>query len=188
MAGAFPLGWLGSQGPLLGSERADDAPTLLRRGHFDLANLRELIDHTFHHPAAFIDMHDFSSTKDDGNLHFVFRLEERSGELDFEIDIVLSRFGTQPDFFGLGVMDLALAVLLALLILEFAVVHYAADRRPLVRRHLDQIEPRFAGDTERLVGGDDAQLFSFMRDHADGRNSDLIIDPHMLAVDFKTLS
>jgi hypothetical protein len=79
-------------------------------------------------------------------------------------------------------------VLLALLVLEFAVVHYPADRWPLVRRHFDQIQAHFTGNIQRIIGRDNAQLLAFMRDYADGRNSDLVIDPHMLAVDFLTLS
>ena len=147
-----------------------------------------MFDDARHDASSFIHVHNFTSTENDGDLDLVLGLQECLGLLHLEINVVLTRLGAQPDFLRLRVMDLPGMVLLALLVLEFAVIHYSADRRPFVRCHLDQIQARFAGNIHRIVGRNNAQLLAFMRDYANGRNSDLVIDPHILAVDFKTLS
>jgi hypothetical protein len=72
---------------------------------------------------------------------------------------------------------------LLLLVLEFAVIHDSANWRFLGRGDLYQIEPGFTGLLKCLVRADDSQLCSVMPNHADGRDTDLLIDPLSFAVD-----
>ena len=65
------------------------------------------------------------------------------GPLDVELKVIFVRFGAQLDLLD-GDLDLILlgfALLAALFILEFAVIHDAADRRFGIWRHFNQIQP-----------------------------------------------
>lgn len=110
-------------------------------------------------------------------LHFVLVRQELASLLDFEFDIVVPGLRTQPDFFQLHLMLLRrLRCLPFLFVLELPVVHDTTDRRPLVRRHLDQIQTRFVRQALRFRSRYDPQHFSFVIDHANGRKSNLFID------------
>jgi hypothetical protein len=80
------------------------------------------------------------------------------------------------------VVDVGLVKFLLLLVLELAEVHDSADGRLLVGRHLDEVEAGLTREIQGLLGGDDPELASLRRDHADRRDADLLVDA-MLLVD-----
>jgi hypothetical protein len=97
--------------------------------------------------------------------------------VELELDIVLAGLGPEADFFDLGLMRVRLAVLLFLLVLEFAEVHDSANGRALVGRDFDEIQIRLASSRHRLIGRHDSQLRPIGADHANRRNPNLVIDP-----------
>jgi hypothetical protein len=80
-------------------------------------------------------------------------------------------------------VDVPFVLSLFLLIFELAVVHDAADRRLLVRRHLDQVEARVARLLQGVVGAYHSQQFSIGRHHSDRGDADLFVDPLLLSFD-----
>ncbi len=174
---------------LLRGDRADDSSALLRNRRFDFADVFQLIDDHLDHTATLVNVDDFATTKHHGDLDLIPTGQEGPRLLDLEPDIMVSRFGSQADFFGPGVMDLAVVVLFALLVLVFAVVHDAANGRLLVGGHFHQVQATLLGNLHRLFGRQDTQLFAFIRDNTDGRDADLLVDPYvLLAVDCFFLS
>ena len=61
------------------------------------------------------------------------------------------------------------------LILELAIIHDAADGRPLHRRDLNQVKSRSSRHAQRLVDRNDADLVLILIDHPDGRYVDPFI-------------
>src|SRR5204862_901891 len=67
-----------------------------------------------------------------------------------------------------------LLLLLGFLVLVLAVIHDPADRRKRARRDLDQIEPLFLGEPQRLVRRHDAELL-FLEDDPDLRDANSVV-------------
>ena len=65
---------------------------------------------------------------------------------------------------------------LALLEPELSVVHQLADRGRRLRRDLDQIQALLVGDSQRVCGRHDAQLFSLGANQADFLVRDILIE------------
>src|SRR5215472_15836559 len=63
------------------------------------------------------------------------------------------------------------------LVLELAVVHEFADRRPRRRCHLDQVEIGFRGQPERIVNAGDPYLLAVWPDKPDFRDPDALVNP-----------
>jgi hypothetical protein len=80
-------------------------------------------------------------------------------------------------------MSVSLVLPLLLLVLEFAVIHDAANRRLLLGRDFHEVQADFAGTLQGLYGFDDAQHGAVMADHADRRNANLFIDPLSFTID-----
>src|SRR5262249_30845892 len=70
----------------------------------------------------------------------------------------------------------ALLALLRILETQLAVVEDAADRRPLIRRHLDQVEVGLPGTLQGLCGRHDVQLFPIGANQAYGGDANLLVD------------
>jgi hypothetical protein len=81
------------------------------------------------------------------------------------------------------VVRVAFVLPLLLLVLEFAVIHDAANGRLLLRRDFNKVEADFAGTRQRVDGFEDTENFSFMSDNADGRDADLFVDPLRLTIE-----
>ena len=101
-------------------DRAHDTAALLRRWCFEFSDLHEIVDHTLHHPSAFLNVRDLAAAEYDRHLNFVLVGQELSRLLDLEIYVVLPRLGTQSNFFRLRVMNVALAGFLVALVLALA--------------------------------------------------------------------
>ena len=65
---------------------------------------------------------------------------------------------------------------------QLAVIEDTADRRTIIRSHLDQVEVGLARQFQRLRGRHDAELLPVGADQAHGADADLFIDP-LIAVD-----
>ena len=86
--------------------------------------LKELGDDAFHDFAAFFDVRHLATTEENGYLDFVFVLQKANRLFDFEVDVVLARFGTQANFLQFRLMRFAVLLSpFALLILELSIVH-----------------------------------------------------------------
>jgi len=132
-----------------------------------------------------VDVGQFAPTEHDRHDHFVLVLEEATGLIDLELDVVVAGLRTEPDFLDLRVVDVCFVLLLLLLIFEFAEIHDSAHGRLLVGGHLDKVETGFPGPGKSLLCGDDAQLGPLCRDHADRRDPDLLIDAMLLLDGFR---
>jgi hypothetical protein len=138
--------------PLLRRQDAGDAPALLTWRRFDLADVFQASEHLLDDALAFFDVRQLSATEDHGNDHLVFVRQEFAGSGHLHFDVVFARFGAHTNFFYFAVVSLAAVQALFLLILEFAEIHDAADRRPLIGSHFDEIQARLARRCQRLIG------------------------------------
>ena len=136
---------------LLGRNRANDASSLLLWRRLQFAVLQEVFDHAFNDATSLGDVGNLATAKHDRDLYSVFMTEKLARLLDLEIDVVLTRLGPQPNFLGLGVVRMAFGLLFILLVFEFAEVHDSTNRWLFERRHLDQIKPTFASNTQRFL-------------------------------------
>jgi hypothetical protein len=96
---------------------------------------------------------------------------------------VVADFGAHPELFVLAVVRVAFVLPLLLLVLEFAVIHDAANGRLLLWRDFNEVEPDFAGTRKGVDGFENTENFSFMSDNSDGRDADLFIDPLRLTIE-----
>lgn len=169
---------------LFGGDRAHHATaSSLGRG-FELAELGEFLDHTFHDLLAFFDMRHLATTKQHRDLDLVLVLQERYGLFDLKVDIVLASLGPQPDLFRFRRVTVLVSLLL-FLVLVLAIVHDFTDRRLRVRCHLDQIKARFTSFRQRVVGGKYPQLRPIVGNDTDRGNLDVVVNSRFYAVDLK---
>ncbi len=154
------------------------------RSAFDFAKFRQLLDNTFHDLAALFDVRHLATAEHDRDLHFVPVSQKSNRLLDLEVDIVLTRFGTQPNFLQLGLMLLA-AFLgpFAFLVLEFAKIHDSTNRRFGLRCDLDKVQPQFTGFFQSDFGSKDTKLFSVGINNSNGGNLDVFIDTRAFLID-----
>jgi len=113
--------------------RNDDehAATFHFWSHLNVADVLQLGNETIESMLAKFHMRDFPAPEHDGNLCLVAFLDKAPRMLDFELQVMFVSLGSELNFLQLD-LDLLLfrlLQLLALLILEFAVVHDAANRR-----------------------------------------------------------
>jgi hypothetical protein len=90
---------------------------------------------------------------------------------------VVADFWAEAKLFVLAVVRVAFVLPLLLLLLEFAVIHDAANRRLLLGSHFDQVHAGFASLLQGLSGFDDAKNGAVLSDDADRRYADLLVDP-----------
>ena len=86
-------------------------------------------------------------------------------------------------FFVLAVVRVALVLPLLLLVLEFAEIHDAANRRLLLGRNLYKIEAEFPGTLKGVYRFQDAKLIPLVSNHTNGRIADLFVDPLRLTIE-----
>ena len=132
-------------------------------------------------------MRHLTAAKQDGDLNFVLVLQESDRLFDLETDIVLTCLGSQTNLFGLRRVGV-LVRLLFLVVLVLAVIHDPANWWSFIRRDFNEVEFFRLSFRERFLSWNDAQLFTVRRNDADGRDTDLVIDPGLYTVDLFTLS
>ncbi len=153
---------------LLRSHGGDHASTVLSRLRFYLSELDQVGNHSFHDFPSFFDVGHFTAAEDNGNLHFIFVLEEASSLSNLRIDIVLTGFWSKTNFFGLRLMSVSAVVFLfVFLVLIFAEVHDSTNRRLFVWSHFDEVQSSIACSVKSFVRADDSQLSSVGTDDTD---------------------
>src|SRR5690606_803426 len=96
------------------------------------------------------------------------------------LDLIVALVGAWPELDFLDLDDLLLGTSLVLpllfLVLEFAVVHQATDRRPGLWRDLDEIEIGLFGHSQRFTYMNDAYRLVVGPDEPDLQCVDLTVD------------
>lgn len=87
------------------------------------------------------------------HLNFIVVLEKPDRLLDFEINIMLTGFGTEPDFLQFGLMLFALGLSFGLVVFEFSEIHNSTDRGFGGGGDFHQIQVGLFGFFECLTGG-----------------------------------
>ena len=169
-------------GRLLRSNGGDHPFALLQRRLFQLGELSQFLQDAFHNTSAFVDVSHFTTAENNGNLNFVFVLEETDRLSNFRSDIVFAGLWPKSNFFGFGLVG-ALPRLLAFFVLVLAEVHNSADGWLFVGRNLNEIQTSVASAIESLIGRNDAVLSAIGTDYTDRRDADLIVDPRLNAFD-----
>src|SRR5690242_19392650 len=120
----------------------------------------------------------------DGDLDLVAFFQEAKHVAQLDLVVAHIRDRTELHFLDLDLLLLLLGgrCLLLGFELELAVIHDAADRRVAVGLDLDQIHARFLRQCQRLVAGQDAQLFRVGADHAHARHADFEVTAIALVV------
>ena len=152
---------------------------LHRGGLLQLADVVEQLQDGVHDAATFVDVGELATAKQNFDQHLVFLVEELARPLDFDFDVMPAGLGTDADFLDVNLVLLLLVRLLFLLILELAIVHDLADGRPFAGGDLHEIQPRLPGQLHRLARRHDAKHGPFVVDHPNGRDPNLLVDPHI---------
>lgn len=107
-------------------------------------------------------MQDLAALELEGELDFVPFCDKFASVINFDFDIVLIGFGTQPDFLQCVGVEGCLFVRFAnfsfLLIEPFAVIHDSANGRVAVRVNFDEVETYIASLADGHISFDNAGL------------------------------
>ena len=130
---------------------------------------------------------EFPPPKGHGELDLVAAQEEIARVLELEGVVVALDLGPHLDFLQLHLVLLLLGLAGApvLLVLELAVIHDAAHRRAGGGRDLDQIEPLRLGERESLAHRQHPDLLPVVRDHANLRDADALVDSNFRLLDWR---
>ena len=132
---------------------------------------------------AFFGVGVFAAAEDDGEDDFVFLGQKLFRAVDLGHQVVVTDLGTDAEFFVLAVMRVAFVLPLLLLVLEFAEIHDSANGRLLLRRDFDKVEAKVFGTLKGVDSFQDAELVAFRSNNADGRVTDLFVDPLRFTVE-----
>jgi hypothetical protein len=162
---------------LLRGHGSDHSLSVLLGRCFDFPHLGQLGDHRLHDLGSFFNVGQLTATEEDGDLHFVFVLQEALRLFDFEVDVVLASLRAKADFLRFGLVSVVAAVfLLVLFVLELAEVHDSAHGWLFVRSHFHQVQAHVSCAVECFVGRDDPKLRSIGTDDANRGDTNLIVD------------
>ena len=103
-------------------------------------------------------------TELDRHRDFVLMNQKIACSVYLDHDVVFPRFRTKADFFRLYLVGMPFAQPLFLLVLEFTVIHDAANRRVFFWRNLNQVKAGLLGLIKCLFGGYYAQLLAVRAD------------------------
>ena len=132
---------------------------------------------------AFFGVGVFAAAEDDGENYLVLLGQELFRAVDLRHQVMVADFRADAEFFVLAVMRVAFVLPLLLLVLEFAVIHDAANGRLLLGRDFYEIEAKVFGALKGFGGFENAELVAFRSDDADGRIADLFVDPLRFTVE-----
>jgi len=160
----------------------NSSPLHLRR-LLELGEFFQLLRESLDEFVAFVDVGVFAAAEDDAEDHLVLLGQEFFGAVDLGHQVVVADLRAHAEFFVLAVVRVAFVLPLLLLVLEFAVIHDAANGRLLLGRDFNEVEADFAGTRKGVDGFEDTENFTFMSDDADGRDADLFVDPLRLTIE-----
>ena len=149
---------------------------------FDFGELLEFGQNRLDQFSPFLDVLHFATAEHDLDENLVVVFEEFLRLVHFGFDIVIAGGGTEANFLHLLLVSLCLDGLLRLREAELAVIHDLANGRTLSGSHLNQIEVRLASQIQRLLGGNDAEVFSVRTDQADGTETNLFVNTGIIAI------
>ena len=150
---------------------------------FELGDWLQFLLQALDQLVAFVGVGVFAAAEDDGEDDFVFLGQELFGAVDLGHQVVVADFRADAELFVLAVVRVAFVLPLLLLVLEFAVVHDAANGRLLLGRDFHEVEAKFAGTLKGVDRFQDAKLIPFVSNDANGRIADLFVDPLRLTVE-----
>jgi hypothetical protein len=153
---------------LLRRENHHNPPAVHLRRLFELGALFQFLLQALYELVAFVDVGIFAAAEDDAEDHLVLLGQELLGPVDLRHEIVVADLGAHAELFVFAVVRMAFVLPLLLLVLEFAVIHDAANGRLLLGRDFHEVEADFAGAGESVDGFENSEHFSFVSDHADG--------------------
>src|SRR3989304_2718541 len=160
-----------------GEYHAHVAPLEPGRG-LDSGRVLQLFRDPLEHPHAEIGMGYLAALKYYGDLDLVPFAQEPSYVPDLELKIMLLGLSAELDLLDAydGLLFLGLFGLLAHLVLLFAIVHYAADRRVRCRRDFDEIQSAVLGSRQSILGSHHAELIAFIVNDPDLWNPYHLVD------------
>ena len=121
----------------------------------------------------------FPAAEFEHDLHLHVLAQKIDRVLDFDAEVVRVNARTQLDFLDDGgvLVLFGFLFLLGLFVAEFAEVHEPADRRHGGGGDFHEIHAVLARQGQRLVEGNDAELFAIHSDDPDFAGADFAIDP-----------
>ena len=159
----------------------------LPRTELDDRLVAQILDKTIEDLAAEHLAGHFASAEEDGGLDLVAVVEEAQHVVLLGLVIVLVDVDPELDFLDRDdvLVLLRLALLLFLLIKEFAEVHDTDHGGLRGGRDFDQVKGLFAGHLESFVGLHDADLVTFVVDHTHFAGANAVIGANKLLIDAK---
>ncbi len=162
----------------LGIEVRDDLhPFILRRG-FQIAHLRQILQHAIHELAAQILVAHLPAPKNQRDLDLVAVLEKVPGHFQLGLIVMLVDLGPNLEFFYLHdpLFFGSFFVALALSIAELSIIHYFANGGHAFRRNLNQIQALFPRGLLGLDEIHNSQLLARIPDQTDLPGPYLMVD------------
>jgi hypothetical protein len=153
---------------LLRREDHHDSPAVHLGRLFELGDFFQLFLQALNEFVTFVDVGVFAAAEDDAEDHLVFLGQELFGPVDLGHEVVVADLWADAELFVLAVVRVTFMLPLLLLVLEFAVVHDAANGRLFLGRNFHQVEADFFSTLQSVDGFEDAELITLMADYADG--------------------
>jgi hypothetical protein len=137
----------------------------------------ELFPYSFQNFHALIGVGDLPPTEKYRYLRLVLLGEKTLDMADFHLKIVLVGLRTNLYLLYLdhGLLLFRLLGPLVLLVFEFSVIHYLANRGIGIRGHFNEIQMLQRGQFQRLSDWNDPKLLAVMPNHPDFRRSNFLI-------------
>ena len=158
-------------------------PAVLLGGRLDVAVVGHIGAERLQQPVPELGPRLFAAAEHDGDLDLGPRFQEADDVTLLGLVVVGVDLRSQLLFLddGLLLVLARLARLLGRLVLELAVVHDLADRRPGVWGYFDEIEIGVRGDAECIFDAHDAYLLTARSDQADFRYANALVDAGLSA-------
>jgi hypothetical protein len=161
--------------------------TFLPRPEFNDGVIAKVFYQPLQNSSAQASARHFASAEEDGRLDLVAFIQKTQHVVLLGLIVVIVHIDAELHFLdrdGLLVL-LGLAFLLFLLVQEFPIVHDAANRRLRGGGNLYQVEVAFAGHLERFERWQDADLLTFIINHADFACANTLICADKSLIDAK---
>ena len=139
--------------------------------------ITEILDHLLGFLETDFLMGLFTAPIEYGDLHFMARFQELADLAHLDSQVMIAYLQPEPHLFHIGRFGglAVLLLLLGLLIVVLAPIDDLAHRRVGIGRYLYQVQVALAGRFQRLLTGQDAQLFPVFVDDAQPACPNLIV-------------